>query len=387
MADKYRESSENSIQPVKATDEIDLADIIRQLWIKRKFILTVTGFFLLLGILIAYTAPVQYTAQCVILPQSSRQNAPANLGGLAAIAGVNIGTTLINEGNISPSIYPQVINSFPYVREIMQIPIIVEKSEGEEITLYDYYSNKKYRENDLPAIIKKYTIGLPHTIISALRSHNIEEANINPFINSNGNGIVKITPQEQTVYDAIKNAIQYEYNSRQGILTLGYAFPEALAAAQISEQLHKTLEKYVVEYKTKTVQENLIFVEQSYQAAKKDFLQKQTNLADFQDANRGLVTATSRATETRLRSEFEIAFTIYNELARQREQAKLAIEETRPVLTVINPVIVPISKSAPQRTKTIAVFLIIGLVAPIIWVMTAPFFRYITGNIKQKEER
>ncbi len=387
MADKYRESSENSIQPVKAADEIDLADIIRQLWIKRKFILTVTGFFLLLGILIAYTAPVQYTAQCVILPQSSRQNAPANLGGLAAIAGVNIGTTLINEGNISPSIYPQVINSFPYVREIMQIPIIVEKSEGEEITLYDYYSNKKYRENDLPAIIKKYTIGLPHTIISALRSHNIEEANINPFINSNGNGIVKITPQEQTVYDAIKNAIQYEYNSRQGILTLGYAFPEALAAAQISEQLHKTLEKYVVEYKTKTVQENLIFVEQSYQAAKKDFLQKQTNLADFQDANRGLVTATSRATETRLRSEFEIAFTIYNELARQREQAKLAIEETRPVLTVINPVIVPISKSAPQRTKTIAVFLIIGLVAPIIWVMTAPFFGYITGNIKQKEER
>lgn len=387
MADKYRESSENSIQPVKAADEIDLADIIRQLWIKRKFILTVTGFFLLLGILIAYTAPVQYTAQCVILPQSSRQNAPANLGGLAAIAGVNIGTTLINEGNISPSIYPQVINSFPYVREIVQIPIIVEKSEGEEITLYDYYSNKKYRENDLPAIIKKYTIGLPHTIISALRSHNIEEANINPFINSNGNGIVKITPQEQTVYDAIKNAIQYEYNSRQGILTLGYAFPEALAAAQISEQLHKTLEKYVVEYKTKTVQENLIFVEQSYQAAKKDFLQKQTNLADFQDANRGLVTATSRATETRLRSEFEIAFTIYNELARQREQAKLAIEETRPVLTVINPVIVPISKSAPQRTKTIAVFLIIGLVAPIIWVMTAPFFGYITGNIKQKEER
>lgn len=387
MADKYRESSENSIQPVKATDEIDLADIIRQLWIKRKFILTVTGFFLLLGILIAYTAPVQYTAQCVILPQSSRQNAPANLGGLAAIAGVNIGTTLINEGNISPSIYPQVINSFPYVREIMQIPIIVEKSEGEEITLYDYYSNKKYRENGLPAIIKKYTIGLPHTIISALRSNNIEEANINPFINSNGNGIVKITPQEQTVYDAIKNAIQYEYNSRQGILTLGYAFPEALAAAQISEQLHKTLEKYVVEYKTKTVRENLIFVEQSYQAAKKDFLQKQTNLADFQDANRGLVTATSRATETRLRSEFEIAFTIYNELARQREQAKLAIEETRPVLTVINPVIVPISKSAPQRTKTIAIFLIIGLVAPIIWVMTAPFFRYITGNIKQKEER
>lgn len=387
MADKYRESSENSIQPVKAADEIDLADIIRQLWIKRKFILTVTGFFLLLGILIAYTAPVQYTAQCVILPQSSRQNAPANLGGLAAIAGVNIGTTLINEGNISPSIYPQVINSFPYVREIMQIPIIVEKSEGEEITLYDYYSNKKYRENGLPVIIKKYTIGLPHTIISALRSNNIEEANINPFINSNGNGIVKITPQEQTVYDAIKNAIQYEYNSRQGILTLGYAFPEALAAAQISEQLHKTLEKYVVEYKTKTVRENLIFVEQSYQAAKKDFLQKQTNLADFQDANRGLVTATSRATETRLRSEFEIAFTIYNELARQREQAKLAIEETRPVLTVINPVIVPISKSAPQRTKTIAIFLIIGLVAPIIWVMTAPFFRYITGNIKQKEER
>ncbi len=368
------------------SDEFDLKDIIRNLWQKRKFIFVVTGVTLLLGTLIAYMSPTQYTAVSVIHPQSSRQStSSANLGGIAALAGVNLGATIVNEGSISTSMYPQIINSLPFVREIMQVPITVEKSQGKEITLYEYYSNKEYRENNRLSIIRKYTISLPRTIISTFQPKGKQQINSNIPITPDSSGIIKITHQEQRVYNAIKNAIQYEYNSRQGVITLGYTFPEALAAAQVSEQLHKTLEKYVINYKTEVVQENLMFVEQSYQKAQKDFLQKQANLAVFQDANRGLITATSRATETQLRSEYDIAFTIYNELARQREQAQLAVEETKPVLTVINPVIVPLNKSAPQRARTIALSLILGLVLSIVWVLTLPFFRDILGNIKQGE--
>lgn len=365
-----------------ASDEIDLKDIIAQLWRKRKFILIVIGAFLLLGIFITLISPIQYTTQSVILPQSGKQSSMGNLGSLASIVGVNMGTAVMEEGNISTAIYPQILNSLPFVWEIMQTPIVVEKSNGKEITLYEYYTHKEYQEANVLAVIKKYTVGLPSTLISTFRPpKNMQE--VTTAITPDSIGIVKITRQEQAVYNTIKSSIQYEYNTKEGIIKLGYTFPEPLAAAQISEQLHKSLEKYVVNYKTKKVRENLAFVEQSYVEARKDFLQKQADLAAFQDANRGLITATSRATETRLRSEYDIAFTVYNELAKQREQAQLSVKEEKPILTVINPVTVPLEKSAPRRSMILAIFLLLGLIVSTGWVLGKPFIEDIKTEVKK----
>lgn len=365
------------------TDEIDLKDIIRRLWVKRRFILITTGIFLLLGIFVALTSPIQYTAESVILPQSGRQSQASGLGSLASIVGVNMGTAVMAEGTISTAIYPQILNSLPFVREIMQTPITVEKSNGKEVTLYEYYTDKEYKEVNILTDIKKYTIGLPRTIFSALSPKRLPQSNNNTTVtlDTSPSTIIRISLQEQAVYNAIKNSIQYEYNSREGVLKLGYTFPEALAAAQISEQLFKSLEKYVVNYKTEKVEENLAFVEKSYIEARIDFFQKQANLAAFQDANRGIITATGRATETRLRSEYDIAFTIYNELAKQFEQAKLSVKEERPVLTVINPVIIPLEKSAPQKTKIIVISVLLGLILAITWVFVKPFTMKILKDI------
>ncbi|NLU29242.1 MAG: hypothetical protein GXX03_05215 [Bacteroidales bacterium] len=369
--------TEEKLQTTSHLDEIELKDLIVQLWKNRKFILMVTGIFFLLGILIAFTSPVEYTAQSVILPQSAKQSSMGNLGNLASIVGVNMGTAVMTEGSISTAIYPQILNSLPFVREIMETPIVVEKSNRKAITLYEYYSEKEYRKVNILAVIKKYTIGLPRTLISAFRrpKNKQQEVSVNTIITPDSLGIVKITQQEQSVYNAIKGSIKYEYNAKEGVIKLGYTFPEALAAAQVSEQLHKSLEKYVIDYKTEKVQENLTFVEQSYAEARKDFLQKQSNLAAFQDANRGLITATGRATETRLRSEYDIAFTVYNELAKQLEQARLSVKEEKPVLTVISPVIVPLQKSSPNIGRLLVIFSLLGFIISNVWVLTIPYLK------------
>lgn len=369
--------TEEKLQTTSHLDEIELKDLIVQLWKNRKFILMVTNIFFLLGILIAFTSPVEYTAQSVILPQSAKQSSMGNLGNLASIVGVNMGTAVMTEGSISTAIYPQILNSLPFVREIMETPIVVEKSNRKAITLYEYYSEKEYRKVNILAVIKKYTIGLPRTLISAFRrpKNKQQEVSVNTIITPDSLGIVKITQQEQSVYNAIKGSIKYEYNAKEGVIKLGYTFPEALAAAQVSEQLHKSLEKYVIDYKTEKVQENLTFVEQSYAEARKDFLQKQSNLAAFQDANRGLITATGRATETRLRSEYDIAFTVYNELAKQLEQARLSVKEEKPVLTVISPVIVPLQKSSPNIGRLLVIFSLLGFIISNVWVLTIPYLK------------
>lgn len=384
---KEREQPVRPVVPTDDSDEVDLKEILVKLWQQRKFILIVTGLFLLLGIFIAFTSPVKYTAQSVILPQSGRQSSAGSLGSLASIVGVNIGTAVMTEGNISTAIYPQILNSLPFVREVMQTSITIEKPNEKEITLYEYYTNPDYKKINVLATVKKYTIGLPRTIRSAFRPKKPQRINNNATtIVSDNNGIVRISSQEQSVYNAIRGSIQYEYNTKQGVIKLGYIFPEPLAAAQVSEQLYKLLEKYVINYKTEKVQENLAFVEQSYTEARRDFLQKQANLAAYQDANRGIITATGRATEARFRSEYDIAFTIYNELAKQREQAQLSVKEEKPVLTVINPVIVPLQKSEPNTSRIIMIWVLLGLLLSSVWVFVAPFVKEIINETTNYNE-
>lgn len=363
-----------------ASDEIDLKDLIIQLWKKRKFILMVTGVFLLLGIFIAFTSPVFYTTSCTVVPQTG-QKGGGNLGGLASMMGINLGSAMSGE-TLSPSVYPHIVKSAPFCKEIMAIPITVEKS-NKPITLYEYYTDKKYGDKSLLQGIKKHTVGLPGIILSSFRPKNAENEVSSVYTDSLTGKIISLTKDEKKVYDIINKNIQFESNPKDGYIKLGYTFAEPDAVAVITQQLYNVLEKYVKNYKIQKEQDNLKFVEASYQEARQDFLLKQANLAAFQDANRGLATATARSTERRLSSEYDIAFTVYNELAKQLEQAKLAVKESTPVLTVVNPVVVPQEKSAPKRAMILAVFLMIGLILSTSWILVKPFIQDIAKSVKK----
>lgn len=383
IQDKDISNYKNQVSTSDTTDEIDLTDILRQLWVKRRFILKVTVVFFLLGLFIALFSPVKYTAHCTVVPQSGKGGSSSNLGGLAAMMGVNIGVGAGAGETLSPNVYPQIVKSVPFTREIMQTPIKVERSEGKEITLYDYYTDKQFQPFNLIGSIKKYTIGLPGVLIGAIRGSDTQEKTISPPDTVSPPTLSK---QEEQIYQAIQGSMQLNLNSKDGYITIGYIFPEAEAAARITDQVRKTLEQYVTAFKSEKMEDNLAFVQQSFDEAQKDFQEKQVRLATFQDANRGLTTASARATEQRLRSEYDIAFTVYNELAKQLEQAKLAVKESKPVLTVIEPVVVPVQKSAPRRSIILVGFTFLGVVFSIGWVFIKPFFAEIAQGVSQSKE-
>lgn len=381
MADKYSENNHKPVSSQDTTGEIDLMDIFRQIWVKRYFILKVTIFFLLLGLFIALFSPVKYTSQCTVVPQTGKNGPSGNLGGIAAMMGVNIGTGGMGE-TLSPNVYPQIVKSVPFTREIMQTPIKVERSNEMEITLYDYYTNKEYQPSNLIGNIKKYTIGLPGVLIGAIRGNSTQEQS-SP---SDSLSLLALNTKENRTYKIIQESMQLNLNSKDGYITISYSFPEAEAAARITDQIRKTLEKYVTAFKSEKAEDNLAFVKQSFDEAQNVFLEKQERLALFQDANRGLTTASARTTEQRLLGEYDIAFTVYNELAKQLEQAKLTVKESKPVLTVIEPVVVPAQKSAPRRSMILVVFTFLGVVFSIGWVFIKPFFAEIAQGVTQNKE-
>ncbi len=363
----------NVVTPVKSIeeDEIDIKEIIAKIWRKKWFIIAVTGLFLILGILIAFTSPVSYTASCTFVPQSGGKSGGGNLGGLAAMAGLNLGSATSGE-TLAPSTYPEILKNVAFCKEIMHVQVTPSRLNGQHIALLDYYTNPDFAQK---SFFQKINIF----------SKNNKEVNEETATYSARDSIQQLNKKELAAYNAIQSSAQITENTKSGYVQLSYSFPEALGAAQITDEIRRILEQYVIRYKLDKVQKDLDFVERNYAIAKQDYQDKQLRLAAFQDANRDLVSAIAATTERKLSTEYDMSFAVYQELAKQREQALIAVKETKPVLTVIKPVVVPTEKSAPKRGMIIAVFLFLGLILGIGWVLIQPFFQDLAKEVKKQD--
>ena len=98
--------------------DIDIIAVIQFLWSKRKLFLKSSGIAVIIGLVIAFSIPKEYTTTVKLMPETNNTASKmGNLGGLAAMAGIDI-----NSGNsqdaISPEVYPDIVHSTPFLLEL-----------------------------------------------------------------------------------------------------------------------------------------------------------------------------------------------------------------------------------------------------------------------------
>ena len=348
----------NSIQQQNNfEEEIDIMAIIIRLWEKKWFIIKVTCVFAVLGVFVAIFSPKEYTASCVVVPETKGGGAfsSSSLGGLAAMAGINLGASSGGE-MISPMMYDKLIKNIDLRKELMQTPINWEDYE-EPITILDYYTNPEYAKTSVLGTVKKYTIGLPFVILKAIRG---EQEAKDVELPSQGPKLSAYTQDELKCIKAFSQQFSIMADKKNGDVTITARMPEALAAAQVAEAVKNLLQKYVIELKLQKAEVNYEYIKQRYDEAKVVFEEKQSEYAKFQYANKVLSTALSKAKEEQMRSEFTVAKNLFNELTTQLVQAEMKIKEDIPILTVVEPVQVPLEKSKPQRIKILFIWCFLG---------------------------
>lgn len=363
-------------QQLVEEDTIDLVEILQKLWAKRKFILIVTGVAMALGLLVALLTPNQYTASCTLVPQTGERRTGGSLGGLAAMAGISLGNMTSGEV-LSPNVYPNIIKNVSFQKELLHAKYTF-KDVPEPITYYDYATDPQYRKFNLLGAIKKYTIGLPGVIIGAIRG----EPEDTPGTGTAADSIPRLTFKEQKVLEDLYEVFLLEMNEKKGYVQLSTTLRDPYLAAQITLKAQQLLQQYLTEFKLQKVRANLEFVEGSYQEAKANFGAKQEELARFRDANVNLTSAMARTREEKLESEYTLLLGVYTELAKQKEQAKIAVTETTPILTVIEPVVVPVEKSRPSRVQMLFIFTFLGLIVGVGWVLGVPYVKETISKIK-----
>lgn len=355
--------------------EIDLIELFRKLWSKRKFIIKVTVVFAILGVLIALFSAKVYTAQCTIVPQTGGKTSGGNLSGLAAMAGINIGGAESGE-LLSPKVYSKILTSVPFQKDLMQVNIKFQEYD-EPVRLLDFYTDEKYHKFSLIGTLKKYTIGLPGVIIGAIKGEPKESE---LFVGNDSLIVIEsLTKRENDCMKAMREVVSLNLNDKEGYFTLSAYMPEALAAAQLASATQMLLQKYVTAFKIEKVKNNMQFVESRYQEAKEEFETKQQELASYRDANRNFALESARTNEERLKTQSDLLFSVYSELAKQREQANIQVKETTPIFTVVNPVTVPTERSKPARGLICIAFIFFGGIMGIGLVLVLPLLAKISG--------
>jgi len=361
------------IQPKPvADDEIDLLALVKTLWNGRRIVLLSVLSGIILGVVVAMLSPKEYTATTVIVPQLAEgQSKLGTLGGLAALAGISIDVPV--GADMSPMAYPQIISSTPFQLELMNTPLYFEKYSM-PISFFDYYT--KYSKPSVLGTISKYTIGLPGVIIESIKGKSKELS----LPTGESNLPLLLTKDQISIQKMIKEIVSLEMNAKDGYITLTCKMPEALPAAQLAKKAQELLQRFVIEFKIAKVQANLEFIQGRYDDTKAEFEKAQVNLALANDRNKNFTSGISHVETDRIQTSYTISFGVFQELAKQLEQAKIQVKKETPVFTIVQPATVPSEKSKPKKPMIVAIWLFLGGIVGVGYVFGKDYL----GELKSK---
>ena len=353
----------NSEEFLEEEELIDIKALFLQLACRRRFILKFVCAFAVLGLLAALFQKPVYTSTCTFVPdKTSPSSNGGTLSSLAAMAGINLGD-MTSSASLSPLVYPQLLQNASLNKELMRVPLHFRKYP-EPVSLYDLATDPRYRKFSLIGTIKKYTIGLPFLIVDAIKGEKEESSD-----STSRFSVESYTKKEYAVARSLSKMVRLDVEKKEGYLRLSTKAGEALVSAELCQAALTLMQKYVAEFKLNQARERQGFIQDRYDEAKDDYIEKQTALAQFVDSNRGSLTASTQALRQQLVAEYEIATALFTEVSKQRLQAEMKVKEDTPVLSVVKQVNVPMKKSN-SRTMTLFIWIFAGLLLSCVSVFS-----------------
>ena len=345
------------------TDEeegIDIMALVKQLWDGRKTVIIWTCAFIVLGLIAALTMKHTYDVQTVMVPQlNSKSN--SSLSSLASLAGFDLSTA--NTGTeLSPLIYPQIVSSVTFRKELMYTPLHYEKCDT-AISMFDYAQSDYAKPSVVSAIFEgliKYTIGLPRVILGAIRGEK------EPVVLPEDEGTADNTPKlllisedEEEILKALAENVSLAVDKKEGYITLKVRGSEPIQTAELAIKAQQLLQEELTRFRIEKSESELEYIQARYNEIKTETESYQEQLARVTDRSQSISNTRDRIERDRIQTKYTISSSIYSELAKQLEQAKMQVKKDTPVFTVIQPITVP-NLPSNSRAKTLIIWTFLG---------------------------
>ena len=364
--------NQSNSEILKFDDSFEISKIIKTLIKNWKIIFKISVYFIIIGIIFSLSLPNKYSSYSVFVPHlSSSKGTNSTISGLAGLAGINLSDTRNNESEISPILYPKIVQSIPFRLELLNSSIYFKNNE---VKVRDFLKEENNKFS-FYKFLSKYVIGLPKLILRNFVSENQESDDYDI-------GIYSISREDQDLFKMLNEILSISINELDGFINLSSTYYYYNIPAQFVKNAEKILQDKVIDYKSKSSKELLLYSEKQFKIKRAELNDLQDQIAIFRDKNININSSLFQNRLDRLLSDSQILQNVVTQLASQVEQAKLQVSKDTPVFTVIQPVNIPFEKSGPKRSLLVILFLFFGILSSTTYVLfKTPLYNFIK-NIK-----
>ncbi len=160
----------------------------------------------------------------------------------------------------------------------------------------------------------------------------------------------------------LDDRVSLTVETKQGYLTLTVNMPEPLAAAEVAQKAQQLLQAYIPRFRIEKSKAELDFIQERYNVAKAEAESYQYSVAVTADKYKDLTSNVPQVSSARLQTKYNIANSVFLDLAKQLEQAKIQVNKDTPVFTIVEPVAIPTEKSKPSKAMILAIWFFLGAV-------------------------
>lgn len=353
--------------------EIDLLELAMKLWQQRRKLIIWSVCGAVIGLIIAFSIPKEYTTNVKLAPEVTDTKTGGNLAGLASLAGISMGTSSGADA-VYPQLYPDVVSSVPFTTSLFDVVVPTEE-DGERMTV------QQYMEDEVRAPWWGVIFGLPGKLIGLLRSSDEEEEEGHKLDN------FQLTQDESLLVQSLNKRISASVDQKTSVITINVTMQDPLVSAVLADTVVSRLNEYITNYRTNKARKDLAYAEKLNEQAKQDYYAAQQKYADYLDKNQGLALHSAQTTRDRLQNESDLAFNLYNQTAQQVQKCKAKVQETTPVYTIVTPATVPVKASSPKKLLILVGFTFLAFVACAAWILfLQPLIHEQREKIREEKE-
>lgn len=284
-----------------------LQEILVPIWANRKRILAISFVVALVTLGINFLLPVYYKSTATLLPETQKDKLSAlgQFADIASLAGVSV------PGSEIARLYPTIVNS-----ETILHNIIFRKYKTEafpdSVNLIDYFEFSEFPQAE----------ALSRTV------------------------------------STLKGLMAAAHDNKTSIVTLSLEMPERELAATVLNTVIAELDAFMRSKRVTNAGEQVKWIDVRLKEVEGEMKRAEEKLKDFRERNRRVSDSPQLLLEQeRLTREVQVKATVFIELKKQYELAKLEEIKNITIVNVLDPGRPPVKKERPKRvTNSILAF-------------------------------
>lgn len=320
-------------------NELDFVGLCKYVWSKRHFMFIVVACGVVLGGIIAFGIPKEYSSKVKLLPFQIKENKDDQNASMASMLGLTVNSYAST--NFSTGLYSEILRNTSFLIDLADMKI--KPSNLPSMTLFDYvvYNQKQAWWMKI--------LDLPSLFSSSKDTLTVEPEKWDMFY---------LTPRQQLYISRLTHQIVTWEDKSSGLLNIEVVMQDPVVAAIVADAIVKKLQNTLLNIRRGKVEADLKYVENMYAEAKRAYElleQQQSKLNDSQ-------------------VETEVSLNLYNMIARQYEMLQVKVVDDRSMFSVLEPARVPVYFSKPNRLMIIFVFTFLALFVSVVWIILKRLF-------------